>query len=305
MKPIRTVGIVGLGALGVLYADLFTRALGKERVRVLADAARIARYEREGVYFNGRRCDFQYADAARETEAADLLLFAVKFGALDSAIGQCRHLAGPDTTILSVLNGIVSEEVLARAFGAEKVVWCVAQRMSALKEGNRAVCHVTGELAIGVPAGQDPSRVRALAAFFDSIRFAYTEPEDIRLHQWSKLLCNTGCNQAAMVYQCTYRQMQAPGPVRDTMTGAMREVAAVANAEGIPLSEADVTYWTGVIDSLDPDSEPSMRQDGKARRKSEVELFSGTIRRLAQKHGIPVPVNDWLYQRIQEMEAAY
>ena len=48
-----------------------------------------------------------------------------------------------------------------------------------------------------------------------------------------------------------------------------------------------------------------MRQDGKARRKSEVELFSGTIRRLAEKHGIPVPVNDWLYQKIHETEAGY
>lgn len=48
-----------------------------------------------------------------------------------------------------------------------------------------------------------------------------------------------------------------------------------------------------------------MRQDGKAHRKSEVELFSGTIRRLAQKHDIPVPVNDWFYETIQAMEARY
>ena len=45
-----------------------------------------------------------------------------------------------------------------------------------------------------------------------------------------------------------------------------------------------------------------MRQDGKAHRKSEVELFAGTIRRLAAKHGIAVPVNDWLYSQIQQME---
>ena len=48
-----------------------------------------------------------------------------------------------------------------------------------------------------------------------------------------------------------------------------------------------------------------MRQDGKNHRKSEVELFAGTIRRLAAKHGISVPVNDRLYQQIQEMERNY
>ena len=48
-----------------------------------------------------------------------------------------------------------------------------------------------------------------------------------------------------------------------------------------------------------------MRQDGKAHRKSELELFAGTVRRLAQKHGIAVPVNDRIYEQVQAMEAAY
>lgn len=305
MKEIKTVGIVGLGALGVLYARQFTDALGPEQVRVLADAGRIARYRSEGVFFNDALCNFHYADAALETQPPDLMLFAVKFGALEQAIAQCRHLVGPDTTILSVLNGISSEQILSAAFGPEKVVWCVAQKMSALKEGNRAVCRVTGNLAVGVPAGQDPSRLQALRAFFDRIGFAYETPEDIRRHMWSKLLVNVGCNQSAMVHECTYAGLQAPGRARNVMIGAMREVALVANAEGIPLSEEDVSHWTAVVDSLDPDSTPSMRQDSKARRKSEVELFAGTVRRLAQKHGIAVPVNDWLYEMIREMESCY
>ena len=74
MKPIKTVGVIGLGALGVLYATLFTRALGKERVPVLADGARIARYREEGVWCNGQRCDFNYVDAAAYTGPVDLLL---------------------------------------------------------------------------------------------------------------------------------------------------------------------------------------------------------------------------------------
>ncbi len=89
------------------------------------------------------------------------------------------------------------------------------------------------------------------------------------------------------------------------MVGAMREVAAVANAEGVPLSEKDVAALGGIIEDLPSNGETSMRQDGKNHRKSEVELFAGIIRRLAAKHGISVPVNDWLYQQIQEMERNY
>ena len=162
MKPIQTAGVIGLGSLGVLYATLFTRALGKEQVPVLADGARIARYRKQGFWYNDAPCDFNYTDAAARTEPVDLLLFAVKFVGLQNAIETCRHLVGPDTLVISVLNGISSEEILGDAFGPEHVVWCVAERMAAKKEGNRVVCDPIGELAVGVPAGEDTSRLHRL-----------------------------------------------------------------------------------------------------------------------------------------------
>lgn len=305
MKPIKTVGVIGLGALGVLYADQFTRALGKDHALILADQARVDRYRRDGIWYNGARCDFNYTDAAQVTAPVDLLLFAVKFGGLPSAIETCRHLVGPDTIVLSVLNGIVSEEILGQAFGPEKVVWCVAQKMSAKKEGNQAHCDPTGELAIGVPAGADRTSLDRLTAFFDRIGFAYSLPADIRTHMWGKLMCNTGGNQAAMVFQCGYGGLQVPGKARDTMIGAMEEVAAVAAPEGVTLTQADIDGWVAIMDSFPADGEPSMRQDGKAHRPSEVELFAGTIRRLGRKHNIPTPINDWLYEQVKTMEAAY
>uniref|UniRef100_UPI0028B20976 ketopantoate reductase family protein n=1 Tax=Oscillibacter sp. TaxID=1945593 RepID=UPI0028B20976 len=257
MKEIKTVGIVGLGALGVIFAHQLTRGAGYEQVKILADATRIAKYRDEGVYLNDERCVFQYTDAAQEREPLDLLLFAVKFSGLEDAIDRCRHLVGPDTVIISALNGVSSEQILSDTFGAEKVVWCVAQKMPARKEGNRVICSNFGELAVGVPAGQDESRLRALTAFFDRAGFPYALPEDIRIHLWSKLVCNTGCNQAAMVFESGYGKLQVPGPARDAMLGAMREVVLVANAEGIALSEQDVEAWDSIICSFPADGEPS------------------------------------------------
>jgi len=305
MKEIKTVGIIGLGSLGVLYTYLLTEALGKEHVLVLADHDRIQRYRNQDLYFNGQLCDFNYVDAAQMEEPVDLLLFAVKFGGLEQAIETCRHLVGPETTLISALNGISSEQILADAFSSEQVVWCIAQKMAVTKRENSVTADPPGELALGVPAGQDPAHLHRLSAFFTAAQFPYSLPEDICTQMWSKLLCNTGCNQTTMVFQCSYGGIQAPGEARDTMHGAMREVVAVANAEGIALSEEDIKSWTAILDSFPVDGETSMRQDSKAHRKSEVELFSGTILRLAQKHGIPVPINDWLYQKVQEMESAY
>lgn len=305
MKEIKTVGIFGLGALGTLYARLLTQGLGKERVLVLADSKRIARYQREGIYYNGSLCDFRYEDVAACKEPLDVLIFAVKFGALKEAIESCRHLVTAETTLLSVLNGVSSEEVLGQAFLPQQIVWCVAQKMTARKEGNQVIVRPIGELALGVPAGYDPAHLHRLTALFDAITFPYSLPEDIRTHMWSKLLCNVGTNQPTMVFACGFGALQVPGKPRDIMFASMREVVQVANAEGIPLSEEDVTHWVGVVDAFPPESETSMRQDGKNRRKSEVELFAGTIRRLGAKHGIPVPANDWLYEEVQRIEATY
>ena len=49
----------------------------------------------------------------------------------------------------------------------------------------------------------------------------------------------------------------------------------------------------------------SMAQDRIAQRKTEVEEFAGTVRRLAAKHDIQVPQNEWLYQRIRDIEASW
>ena len=118
-------------------------------------------------------------------------------------------------------------------------------------------------------------------------------------------MLNVGVNQVVMVCEGNYGTIQRPGEPRERMIAAMREVMALSALEGIPVTEADLRYYTELLDTLDPEGMPSMRQDGLARRKSEVELFSGTVCRLAAKHGLAVPVNARLYRDITEMESVY
>ena len=48
-----------------------------------------------------------------------------------------------------------------------------------------------------------------------------------------------------------------------------------------------------------------MRQDSIQKRKTEVDMFAGTVIELAEKHGIPVPANEFLFYRAKQIEAAY
>jgi len=108
-----------------------------------------------------------------------------------------------------------------------------------------------------------------------------------------------------MVHEGNYGTIQRPGPARDQMIAAMREVIPLSRLEGVPVTERDLQDYLDLLDTLSPEGMPSMRQDGLAHRKSEVELFSGTVIRLAEKHGLDVPVNRALYDNIRAMEAQY
>jgi len=82
----------------------------------------------------------------------------------------------------------------------------------------------------------------------------------------------------------------------------MREVIAVANAEGIDLNGSDIEQAFAVLDGLNPNGYTSMAQDVLAGRKTEVEMFSLALMELAKKHNISVPVNETLYLEIRTIE---
>ena len=118
-------------------------------------------------------------------------------------------------------------------------------------------------------------------------------------------MLNVGVNQTVAVYKSNYGEVQKPGPAREMMIAAMREVMALSEKEGVHLTEDDIEYWLSVLSKLNPEGKPSMAQDVEAKRLSEVELFSGTVIQLGKQHQIPTPVNEKMYRIIKEIESTY
>lgn len=303
MKEIKTSGLIGLGAIGALFAERLLS--GGANVRVIVDEARRARYAQEGVFVNGARVDFPYVTPG-DAAPVDLLMIATKESGLAGALETAADFVGPDTLILSLLNGVTSEENVAARFGGENVLYSVAQGMDAVKAGNRLTYTHPGMIVLGERApGPVTARVQAVADFLNAHGVKAQAVPDMVRRQWGKLMLNVGINQACMVFACDYGGVQRPGEPREVMIGAMREAQQIARLEGHPISEEEFDGWLDLADHLDPSGKPSMRQDGEARRKSEVELFAGTMVRLGQRHGVDVPVNAWLYARVKEIEAGY
>lgn len=301
---IESVTIVGAGALGTVVGDAMVKSLGPEKVRFLADGDRLDRCRAQGVLYNGERCDFRFSDGT-EGEPADLLIFAVKGPALEEAMDLAEPAVGPDTIILSLLNGISSEETLSLRFGWEKVLYTVTQGLDPVREGNAVVRKGDGTIFVGVPQEDYFDREEKLAEtvdFLERVGLPVRREEDILHRMWCKFMLNVGVNQVCMAYETDYAGVQQPGEARETMIAAMNEVRKVSACQGVLLTQKDLQEYLAVVDSLTPASIPSMRQDGLARRKTEVEMFAGTVLSLANRFGMRVPVNETLHQKIKEME---
>ena len=299
----QAVGIIGLGALGVLFGQRLLE--NGADVRIIADLARAEKYRKQGVTCNGAPVDFRYV-TPEEAESVDLMIFATKEGGLQNAMETASGFIGENTLILSVLNGVSSEETIAARFGEKNVLYCTAQGMDAVKVGNALTYAHAGMIVLGEKQpGEITPRVQVVADFLNAHGVTAQPVGDMVRRQWGKLMLNVGINQTVMVFEGDYGTVQKPGKPRDIMIAAMREVQKLANLEGYPIDDAEFDDWVKLADSLSPTGKPSMRQDGEAHRKSEVELFAGTIIRRAARFGLDVPVNRWLYDTVKKMEAAY
>lgn len=303
---IKTVAIIGLGAMGILYGNHFAKKMPQGALRIVADQQRVERYTRESIICNGEKCEFNYVTPEEKTSPADLIIFTVKNSGLDGAIRAVKNQVGENTLILSALNGITSEAIISEAYGSDKVLYSVALGMDAVKEGNSLTYANMGFLCFGnQQPGSISSKVKRVADFFTRMEFPYQIATDMPKRLWGKLMLNVGVNQAVAVYGSNYGVIQKEGQARATMIAAMREVIALAKKEGIDLNEADLEYSLGVLDKLSQEGKPSLRQDIEAKRYTEVELFAGTVIELGRKYGIATPVNQSLYDRIKAMEVEF
>lgn len=301
----KTVAIVGLGALGILYGQHLTEAVGKERVRIIVNKERKERYTTHGITLNGEACDFNYVLEEEQMTPADIVIVATKSLTLESGMNSMKNQVGENTTILSLINGISSEGILGDRFGHEKVIPTVALGMDATREGYDVRSQVKGWLQIGIDKPEKTERLSIVQEVFDEAAFPYEVEEDIELKIWHKFVMNVGVNQVVMVKDGTYGTIQTGGEYHDLMIDAMREVIPVAQAEGVALKEEDIQNVVKIIDTVDPAGMPSMRQDGLAGRPTEVELFAGTILAKSKEHGLDSPVNEYLYKEVKRKEAEY
>lgn len=302
MKSIKNVSVIGLGAIGGSYAaKLYDVA--SISLTVIADKERIEKYSDHKLKVNGRPYDFRFVQPEEDGAYADLILIAVKYHNLSQAMEAIRKRVGPDTVIISLLNGIDSEEIIGEAFGMEKLLYASCVGIDAVRSGNDIRYTSFGKLYFGERQNRVYSpRVEMVMELLKEAGIPWLIPEDMQKAMWWKYMVNIGVNQASAVLGAPYGVFRSVNEARELMDTAMREVIAVSEKAGTGLAEEDITEVHRLLGTLSAEGKTSMLQDMEAGRKTEVEMLSGVLRQLGRKYGVPTPVNDTLSYIIRTLE---
>lgn len=301
MKPIERIAILGAGALGAMYAAHFIN--GRFDVSFVASGARAERLKRDGITVNGAHYPVSVIQPGDITPPADLAIVAVKDHQLAAALDDFGVVVGEHTTVLSVMNGLDSEDTLSAAYDADNVLYCVALGMDPYRENGEVKFSNPGKLLFGEAVNEPVSqRVQVIAQALERARLAHDTPADMLRAMWWKFMINVGINQASAVLGARYGVMQTSPDAQALMEALMREVIALAQAADVNLSEGDITAWYQILHGLLPDSRTSMLQDVEAGRKTEVEMFAGKVVRLGQQYNVPTPINETVLRILRVRE---
>ncbi|MFB5190940.1 ketopantoate reductase family protein [Alicyclobacillus fastidiosus] len=303
MNEIQNVSLIGLGAIGAAYASRLYD-LDPTCIRVVADDERIARYQTRPVVVNGRGYEFTYVSPRADTEAADLVIIAVKYDGLAQALVDIRRHVGPDTIILSLLNGISSEEMIAQIYGEKNLLYAMCVAIDAVRNDSAVAFSSIGRICFGELKNETYSRnVQLVKELFDRAEIPYEIPVDMQRTMWWKFMINVGVNQTSAVLRAPYGVFQTVDEAHELMARAMQEVILISERAGIHLTQADLQAFDAILADLAPDGKTSMLQDIEAGRKTEVEYLAGKVRELGKQYGVATPVNDMLYPLIRAIEA--
>jgi 2-dehydropantoate 2-reductase len=296
----NTVALIGLGAMGVFFAP---RLSEHENFFVIADGERKTRLETKGVTVNDVNYKFPVKTPDETGTIADLIIISVKRYSLEQSIIDIKNFVGENTVILCVMNGIDSEDIVAKAYGKNRVLRSYMRISIVMTNGIANFNPNGGQVHFGEDNNTVLSdNVKKVQAIFDESGIPYITDEDMVKSQWFKFMCNVGENMTCACFGIPFGAFRTSNEANVVRIGAMKEVIAIANKLGINLGQADMDRQNRDILKIPYFNKPSTLQDLECGKKTEVDNFAGTVIRLGKELGVSTPINEMFYNCIKVQE---
>lgn len=309
--------IVGLGAIGGFVAHRLVE--GGQPVSALARGATLAAVRRNGLVLRdatdperGRAVSIAASDSPAELGPQDLVVLTVKTTALPAIPASIAPLLGPDTVVLSAMNGVPwwffhglgerwhgtrleatdADGSLSHAVPPERVVGCVVHMAASMPEPG-VVRHAFGDrFIVGEPGGGSTPRLAAVADLLRAARLQVEVSPRIELDVWLKLWGNMTMNPVSALTGSTMDRILDDPLLRRFVSDAMVEARAIGEAFGLPIAMTPeerhvITRKLGAVRT-------SMLQDVDAGRPIELDALIGSVSEMGRRVGVDTPNIDAL-----------
>ena len=202
-----------------------------------------------------------------------------------------KRLVAPDGVAITIQNGLGNYETLREAVGEARAAVGVIYVGARMDDGELRAPG-PGRAELGRPHGTAAaSKLELLAARLREGGMTVTVVDDPWPSVWRKIATNAAVNPTTALLRIVNSRLledAAAGRVADTLA---REVARVATAAGIAMSEDDAVKWWRDMAQLTGANRSSMLQDVEAERATEVDAICGAVYREGQRRGVDAPLN--------------
>jgi len=242
---IQSVAILGAGAVGS-YVIWGLSQKTDIRLGVLAEGERAERLSQEGCLINGtvyRPEVWNPGDAGE----IDLLIVSLKYGSLPGALESIKAMVGDHTTVMSLMNGVDSEEIIAQQVGEEHVITSLI-KVASHREG-KGYCF-NPDTTLGIIFGElaapfKSERVQAIENLFADTGIHYRSSEMIREELWSKFRLNV-CNNLPQAILGAGVGCYSDSVHMEAISNGLRlELEQIARAKEIDMSRLEAASGHG------------------------------------------------------------
>ena len=312
--------VFGAGAIGGYLGGMLARA-GCE-VSLVARGPHLAAIQKNGLtlWRDGKSQTYAITatDSAAELGPQDFVLVTLKAHALSGVVADVRKLLGPDTAVVSAVNGLPwwyfhgldapnTERPLEsvdpggliwRGIGPERAIGCVVYPSVEVPEPG-VIRHLSDDkFSLGEPSGERSERVRTLArVFIDAGLKAPVRPR-IRDEIWVKLWGNLSFNPLSALTMATLDVLAGDAGIRVIARAMMVEAQAVGEKHGIRFA-VDVDRRIDAAASVGA-HRTSMLQDLEQGRPLEIAALVESVMEVARLVGQPTPTIDLVHALLRQ-----
>jgi 2-dehydropantoate 2-reductase len=300
------IAVVGAGAMGSIYAGLLASA-GNEVWAIDIWQEHIDAINDQGLRVEGASGDrtvrMNATRSASEVGECDLIIVATKAAGVESAAKSLAPLLKDDSVILTIQNGLGAAERISKYRSPDNVLIGVAGGFGAAMKGPGHVFHNGMELIrVGEMNGGLSERVENLAQLWRDAGFNVKAFADVHQLIWEKFICNVAFSGPCTIMNASAGEVMANEHGWKVARACGLEAFAAGKAKGINFSFDDAATYIHNFASKIPAAIPSMLQDMRAKRRSEIDAINGMVPVIAAEVGTQAPTNELVVALVKMAE---